>query len=66
MSQHASSSSQTISSQSLDILVEQRKWVRSSCALLDDNLIALKHHISLGLRDREEEEGRVEVDIMSP
>ena len=48
------------------ILVEQHKWIRSSCALLDDNLIALKHHISLGLRDREGEEGQVEMDIMSP
>ena len=48
------------------ILVEQRKWIRSSCALLDDNLIALKHQISLGLRDREGEAGQVEMDIMSP
>ena len=34
------------------------------CFFLDDNLIALKHHISLGLRDGEGEEGWVEIDIM--
>jgi hypothetical protein len=41
--------------------MDQMQW----CSL-DDHLILLKNHISLGLRDAEGEESRLKMDIMPP